>query len=541
MPTVAEVIAETLKANGIHRLFGLPGGEIAEVMGACRTAGLSFLLTRHENAACIMAGATGELTRKPGVALATVGPGATNLVNGVANAFLERAPLLVLSAQLPTDLSPILPHQRVDLEDLFRPITKWSHTLTGVNTAATVKRALDLTTEGRPGPVYLSLPSDVARREDRAGASPPDDHPRQAALPFSGRGAMGADVPRAARMIGQAARPLAMVGIGLDPMKVQPALLRWLEATGIPVAITPKAKGLVPEDHPLFVATGTGMAGDTLCVELLRETDLLIGIGFDPVEAIRTFYTERPFLSIAEYSLVDGRFAPDLELVGDVGATLEALQGESALHHTWRGDAVAAFRRRLASFLTPSVDQSELGLSPARVFGRLRNLLPREAILTVDTGAHKLLIGQIWPSYQPLTYLVSHGLSTMGYALPAAMAAKLEHPDRPVVAVMGDGGLAMVLAELETASRLRLPVVVLVLSDRSLYLIRMHQERKGFRAGGVDFGPIDFAGIAPGLGALGFRATTWTEFDAAVRAGLGANCPTVIEVPVDPADYRQML
>jgi acetolactate synthase-1/2/3 large subunit len=195
----------------------------------------------------------------------------------------------------------------------------------------------------------------------------------------------------------------------------------------------------------------------------------------------------------------------------------------------------------LAAFLTPSTDHSELGLSPARLFGRLRNLIPRETILTVDTGAHKLLIGQVWPSYEPLTYLVSHGLSTMGYALPAAMAAKLEHPERPVVAVMGDGGLAMVLSELETAARLRLPIVVLILSDRSLYLIRMHQERKGFEAGAVDFGPIDFAGIAPGFGARGFRATTWAELDQAVAAGLRGDRPTVIEVPIDPADYRQML
>src|SRR5574341_433024 len=267
----------------------------------------------------------------------------------------------------------------------------------------------------------------------------------------------------------------------------------------------------------------------------------MIGIGFDPVEAIRTFYTERPFLSIAEYSMVDRQFAPDLELVGDVGATLEALQGETPLPHGWRREAVVAFRRRLASFLTPSADKSELGLSPARVFGRQRNFLPREAILTVDTGAHKLLIGQTWPTYRPLTYLVSHGLSTMGYALPAAMAAKLELPDRPVVAVTGDGGLAMVLAELETASRLRLPVPILVLSDRSLYLIRMHQERKGFEAAGVDFGPIDFAGIASGFGAKGFRATTWGEFDDAVTTGLNEDRPTVIEVPIDPTDYRQML
>jgi acetolactate synthase-1/2/3 large subunit len=541
MPTTAEIIAETLKRNGITRVFGLPGGEVAEIMGACRRAGLAFILTRHENTACLMAGVAGELTRRPGVALATVGPGATNLVNGVANAYLERAPLLVISAQLPTELSPILPHQRVDLEDLFRPITKWSHTLTGVNTAATVQRALDLTMEGRPGPVYLSLPSDVARREVRPAPGTPGETAAQAALPLVGDRALSGDLARAARMISQARRPLAMVGIGLDPMKVQPALLRWIEGTGIPVAITPKAKGLVPEDHPLFVATGTGMAGDTLFVELLRETDLLIGIGFDPVEAIRTFYTERPLLSIAEYSLVDRQFAPDLELVGDVGALLQALQPEARIQHTWRREDLAAFRRRLLSFLTPSVESSELGLSPARVFGRLRTLTPRDTILTVDTGAHKLLIGQIWPSYHPLTYLVSHGLSTMGYALPAAMVAKLEHLGRPAVAVMGDGGLAMVLAELETAARLRLPIVVLVLSDRSLYLIRMHQERKGFQAGGVDFGPIDFAGIAAGFGARGFRATTWAEFDDAVTTGLNEERPTVIEVPIDPADYRTML
>jgi acetolactate synthase-1/2/3 large subunit len=541
VPTTAQIIAATLKANGIRHLFGLPGGEIAEIMGACRRAGLSFILTRHENTACLMAGVTGELTRRPGVALATVGPGATNLVNGVAYAFLERAPLLVISAQLPTDLSSVLPHQRVDLEDVFRPITKWSHTLTGADTAAAVQRALDLTVEGRPGPVYLCLPSDVARWEDRSAAPSQGERSGRATLPLEGGQAQDADLIRAAGMIAGAKRPLAMAGIGLDPTKAQPALLRWVEATGIPIAVTPKAKGLVPEDHPLFVATSTGMAGDTLFAELLQETDLLIGIGFDPVEAIRTFYVNRPFLSIAQYTLADRRFAPDLELVGDVGTTLGALQAETAVAHTWTREGLTAFRRRLASFLTPSADRTELGLSPSRLFGRLRSLTPRRTILAVDTGAHKLLVSQVRPAYEPLAYLVSHGLSTMGFALPAAMAAKLEHPERQVVAVTGDGGLAMVLSELETAARLRLPIPILVLSDRSLYLIRMHQERKGFEAGGVDFGPIDYAGIAPGFGARGFRVTTWAEFDEAVTAGLRSDRPTVIEVPIDPTDYRQML
>jgi acetolactate synthase-1/2/3 large subunit len=536
VPTIADVVARILAVNGVRRVFGLPGGEIAEIMAACRRLGLKFILTRHENAACIMASVTGELSRRPGVVLATVGPGATNLVNGVANAFLERAPLLVISAQVATSVAPALPHQRVDLEGLFRPITKWSHTLTGKDTATTVQRALDIAVEGRPGPVYLALPGDVARMEESAPdpqiggyQAPPAIAPTATA------------VDRAARMIGEARKPLALVGIGLDPAASRPALFRWLDAARIPVATTPKAKGLVPEDHPLFAATCSGMAGDRLFSELVQESDLLVGVGFDPTEAIRPFYLERPFLSVAEYGVAEPAFVPALELIGSVPDTLDALAAKPQARHAWTPDALARFRQGLAGFLTPSLDQTRLGLSPARLFSHLRDLTPRDTILTVDTGAHKLLISQVWRSYQPQTFLVSHGLSTMGQALPAALAAKLAHPDRAVVAVTGDGGLAMVLSELETASRLRLPVVVVVLCDRSLHLIRLHQERKGFQAAGVDFGPIDFAGIAPGLGCHGVRALTWSEFDAAIAGALIADRPTVIEVSVDPADYGQML
>ena len=536
MPTTADAVARVLAVNGVRRVFGLPGGEIAEIMAACRRLGVAFVLTRHENAACIMAGVTGEVTRRPGVVLATVGPGATNLVNGVANAFLERAPLLVISAQVATSVASVLPHQRLDLEALFRPITKWSCTLTGKDTATTVQRALDIAVAGRPGPVYLAVPGDVARMEELT----PDAHvaPYQAS-PAAAPAA--SDVERAAQMISDARKPLALVGIGVDPAATRPSLLRWLDAARIPVAVTPKAKGLVPEDHPLFVATCTGMAGDRLFSELVKESDLLIGVGFDPTEAIRPFYMDRPFLSVAEYGVAEPAFIPALELIGSVPDTLDSLAKKSRSGHDWTPEALTRFRQALTTHLTPSLDHTRLGLSPARVFSRLRDLTPRNTILTVDTGAHKLLVGQVWRSYQPQTYLVSHGLSTMGQALPAALAAKLAQPDRAVVAVTGDGGLAMVLSELETASRLELPVVVVVLCDRGLHLIRLHQERKGFQAAGVDFGPIDFAGIAPGLGCHGVRARTWPEFDAAVAAALAAERPTVIEVPVDPTDYNQML
>ncbi len=540
MPTTAEVVAATLVRRGIRRVFGLPGGENAELLGACRRQGIEFVLTRHENAACIMASVTGELTHAPGIAMTTLGPGATNLVNGVANAYLERAPLVVISAQVPTTAAPVLPHQRVNLPDLFRPITKWSQTLTGADAGQTVERALDLTTAGRPGPVFLALPSDVARQEATVSDGRADLAP-QGDLPLSNLVPAGSALARAVRMISEARRPLAVAGIGLDMLKSQPSLLRWLEASRVPVAVTPKAKGLVPETHPLFLATCTGMAGDRLFAELVTEADLLIGIGFDPVEAIRPFYLQRPFLSVAEYSVAESEWSPALELIGSVPATLEALATESRPDHAWSPDLFPVFRQRLAAFLTPSQGQTELGLSPARLFGRLRDLVPQDTILTVDTGAHKLLIGQIWRCHQPRTYLVSHGLSTMGHAVPAALAAKLEHPARPVMAVTGDGGLAMVLSELETASRLRLPITVIVLSDRSLHLIRMHQERKGFQASGVDFGPIDFAGIAEGFGCRGALALTWADLDEAVAAALAADLPTVIEVPIDPADYNQML
>ena len=172
MPTTAERIARTLSDHGVRRIFGLPGGEVSDVMAACRSAGIEFVLARHENAAALMASVTGEFTREPGMVLATVGPGAANLVNAVAHAFLDRAPLLVLSAQVPTTLASVLPHQQVDLEALFRPITKWSTTLTGVKTSETVQHALALTTAGRPGPVYLALPSDIARQEERDTAPP---------------------------------------------------------------------------------------------------------------------------------------------------------------------------------------------------------------------------------------------------------------------------------------------------------------------------------------------------------------------------------
>lgn len=533
MPTCAEVIARTLREAGIERIYGLPGGEIVELIEACRREGIAFLLTRHENTAALMAGVAGQLSGRPGVCLATVGPGASNMVNGVANAYLDRSPMLAISAQLATDVAPVLPHQRLDLEDLYRPITKWSTTLTGSHTAAVVRRALEIAATGRQGPVYLSLPSDVARRPEGTGEPPtlPQVHGPEA------RG----DLDQAARSLAEARRPICILGIGADPIRWRPAILRFVEARQMPVLVSAKAKGIVPEDHPLFLATGTGMAGDKLVTGCLKSSDLLVGIGFDPVEAIRPFYRDLRFLAIGQASIADRSFAPQIEILGDVPRILDALLQAPPQRHAWTASEIQDFRARLAAALTPAADRTARGLSPYHVIARLRRKLPREAILAVDTGAHKLLAGQAWPAYEPLTYLVSHGLSTMGYFLPAAMAAKLEHPRRPVFALTGDGGFAMILAELETAARLNLPIVSIVLTDESLFLIEMGQERRNYPSTGTTFQAIDFAGIAPGFGAVGFKVSSWEEFDAAVEKGLAADRPVVIQVGIDPAEYRHQL
>ncbi len=531
MPTTAEWIAQTLRRHGVQRIFGLPGGEVSDVMGACRRAGIDFVLARHENAAALMAAVTGEFTRQPGVVLATVGPGAANLVNAVAHAYLDRAPLLVLSAQVSTTLAPVLPHQFVDLEALFRPITKWSSTLSGQDTPSAIERALLLATSGRSGPVYLALPSDLARQEEPERQQSAPDVPSSPAP-------LDADVATALAILNGAQRPLAVVGIACNPRTVQPALLKWLDTVRMPVAVSPKAKGLVPEDHPLFAATCTGMAGDRLFQALVADADLLVGIGFDPVEAIRPFYTERPFLSIAEYSIAEPAFTPVAELIGDVAASLKNLDARPV--HGWGANRLTAFRNSLASLLRPSTEEGGV-LSPAELCQILRTAAPADAIVTVDTGAHKLLFGQAWACREPQTFFVSHGLSTMGFAVPAAVALKIHCPDRPVLAVTGDGGLAMVVSELETAARLRLPLLVTVLSDGSLQLIRMHQERRGYPAFGVQFGAIDFAGIAEGFGCRGVRAATRPEVEEAVSQALRADRPTLLEVPVDRADYDRML
>jgi acetolactate synthase-1/2/3 large subunit len=298
MPTCAEVLAGTLRDAGVTRMFGLPGGEMLDFLEAARKAGIEFILTRHEAVAALMADAAGQLTRQPGVCVSTLGPGAVNLTLGVANAFLDRSPLIAITAAHATTAKPFATHQQLDLNAVYRPFTKQTLTLDGVNTAATVRRAWRTALEPRMGPVHFALPSDVARQEERQAEDPSAISLTPEPPPPPSRDAL----ERMAREIKRARRPIVILGLDLDPNTAPAPVQGFVEALGAPVFVTPKAKGILPEDHPQYFGVCGGLAADAVILDFLGKADLLIGVGFDPVESDKLWHQTMKLVSIGPLS-----------------------------------------------------------------------------------------------------------------------------------------------------------------------------------------------------------------------------------------------
>jgi acetolactate synthase-1/2/3 large subunit len=538
MSTCAEVLAATLRDAGVERMYGLPGGEILAFIEAARTVGIEFVLVRHEAVAAFMADVSGQIERKPGVCVATLGPGAMNLTLGVANAYLDRSPLIAITASLSTEAAPYATHQQLDLNAVFRPFTKQTVMLDGVNTAATVRHAWQTAMTPRFGPVHIALPSDVARQPDRQAENPamvalapdPPPSPRPDA------------VARMHDEIARAKRPIVILGLDVNPAADPPAVRRFAESLGAPVFTTPKAKGIFPEDHQQFFGVCSGLAADSVVVDFFKGADLLIGVGFDPVESDKVWHQTMRLVSIAPVSIAAARYKPALELIGDVSASLNALAERPYAPLAWSRDDERRFREQLEATLVGQEGQEgqerREGLSALAVTRCLRDLFPPETIVSTDVGSIKLLVSQAWRSTKPMTFLESNGLSAMGYGLPAAMAAKLAKPDRPVLCTMGDGGFSMVFADLETCVRHRIPFITVVYNDSALSLIQVAQEKRGYVDYGVRYGTVDFAAASAALGAWSRRATTLDQLVAAVREAQTLDVPAVIEVPIDPFEYR---
>lgn len=529
MPTHADIIAKSLAKRGVKFAFGLPGGEISAFIDACRQAGIQVLLTGHESSAAWMAQVIGQITGIPGVCFATLGPGATNLVTGVANAFLDRAPLLAVTAQVPVAVRDTLTHQRLDIEALLSPITKRTAVVGTTDTCQLVDECMSLTEGPRPGPVALVLPSDAAKREHHCAS---ELSPQEFAAP---RPKADDSLSEVRARIAKSQRPLFLIGLGAPPCAAA-EIKGLVEKLEVPFLVTPKVKGILPEDHRLFVGVASGMAIDSDIVTTLRTADLIVSVGFDPVEADGTWFAELNIVSVDSVSMAQGAYRP-FEAIGDVRSLVSQLTTLIAEPKPWPKELLQA-RRQVLKRIPGSGGK---GVSPLALVEGLRPVFPRNGIVTCDVGSHKLLMGQFWRSYEPGTFFMSNGLSGMGFGVPAAIAAQLANPDRAVMAVVGDGGMLMMIHDLLLIRELGLPIVVVVLKDNSLSLIRVAQERRGYLPCGVDFTAPNFAAVAEAFGICGHRTESVAQAQAALGNALSLRKAFLLEVPVDLREYYDLV
>jgi len=525
--SIADAIAAELGNHGVEHVFGLPGGESVELVAALERVGIQFVLARHEARAAWMADAYGRIGRRIGVCLSTLGPGAANLASGLAHCFLDRSSVLAITSQLPPSLLSRHSHQRLDLQRLFAPVTKHSHSVSATDdVAGVVQQAIVRARADRPGPVHLQLPASVLQEPavDGASASGKGWRPR----PVSQQ-----SLREAAERLHRAARPAVVVGLGFEPSAPYEQLLKLVTSLGAPVVVTPKAKGAIPEDHPQYAGV-IGLKRPEPSLQLLHHADLILALGLDPVELLLPWEIEVPTLFAAEFANQDPPLSSDVDLIGDLTVTLEFLAREAYAPTEWLPEELVATRPTWPE----RQDVERQGARPSQVVRAVREVLPKDGVATCDVGAHKLLIGRLWPACTPNRFLISNGLSTMGYALPAAIGAKVARPDLPVVCFIGDGGMGMVVSELETLSRMNLSVVVVVLADQAMSLIRLKQELVGYSPTGTLFAPMDWCRVAEGFGARGVVARSAGEVETAIADGLEADGPTLVEVLIDASEYQ---
>ncbi|HEV8585093.1 MAG TPA: thiamine pyrophosphate-binding protein [Methylomirabilota bacterium] len=537
MPTtVAGHVAARLAEAGVRHAFGIPGGEVLALVDALDKAGIAFHLVKHETPGGFMADAVAQLTRTPAVLVATLGPGVSNLVTAVAHAQLDRTPMLVLTACIDPGAAATYTHQVFDHGAVLRPVTKASFTLGAAGAAALIDRAMLLATADPPGPVHLDVPTRVASLPVEAPAA---TLPRRARVSL----APSAELDTLVGWIARAERPLVLAGLGVLHHGAHAELRTFVQRAGAAVITTYKAKGVIPEDDPGVIGgAGLSPVADRALFKALHAADLVLALGYDPVEMrdswIQPWPAETDSAEIGGVAKDHQVHRTKLEFVADLRLALDRLAAliPSRAGSTWLDGTPAAVRTEIAEALRP---RGPWG--PHAVVETCRRVFPRETLATVDTGAHRILLSQVWSCHEPYGLLQSTGLATMGYGLPAAIGAKLVRPERPVVCFTGDGSLEMVIGDLATLRDLRRPLTLVVFADRSLALIELKQRRLGLPNLGVDAPATDFVGIARAYGGHGVRVTSAPELERACREALTRETFTLIEAVVDKAEYAQQM
>ncbi len=527
---VAQLLVRCLENEGVRYVFGIPGEETLDLNAALEDSDkIQFVLTRHEQAAAFMADVYGRLSSFPGVCLATLGPGATNLLTGVADAQLDRAPLVAITGQAGLERVHLESHQYIDVVQMFAPVTKWSTRVSVPESVPeVVRKAFRLARIEKPGATHIELPEDVAKEEVRSAPL----EVRRTSYPKAQQEA----IDRAAEIINTAKAPLILAGNGVTRRQAVgnptvDALRRFVDRSRVPVTWTYMAKGVIDPKSP-FALGPVGLqrpGADLANVKLLADADVVIAVGYDLVEWAPVLWNPKRDKTVVHVDStaaeIDGHYQPSVEVIGELDESLTAL----AELVKPRDD-----RRLVVGSGWNSVLGDKPGpIAPMVAIRALRDALGADDIVVSDVGAHKVWLARLFPTERPNTVVISNGLASMGIALPGAIAAKLVHPDRKVVAFCGDGGFLMNVQELETAKRLGTAIVVVVLVDDRLGVIEVNEKRQFSRTFATEFGNPDFVQLAKAFGIAGYAVESAGDLLPTLKRALDLNGPALVAVPWD--------
>jgi acetolactate synthase-1/2/3 large subunit len=532
----SDLLVAALENEGVERIFGVPGEENLDFVESLRNSKIELILTRHEQAAAFMAATYGRLTGKPGVCVSTLGPGALNLSTGAAYAHLGAMPMIMITGQKAIMSSRQARFQIVDVVATMKPLTKLARQIVSAASIPTVVRdAFRAAMEERPGPVHLELPEDIAGEKVDAAPMIPV-HPIE--IPVAHRAALD----RAADMILQAKRPLIMMGAATSRPRSTHGLASFVRRTGIPFFTTQMGKGTVPGGTNLYMGT-TALSERDYVHEAIDAADLIVAIGHDPVEkppfimgpggpqVIHISYTP---------ATVEQVYFPNAEVVGDVGPSLELLADrvEGKLPHA---SALLPMRDSILSHIADRATEARWPPTPQRIVHDVRQVMPENGIVALDNGMYKIWFARIYRTRVANTLLLDNALATMGAGLPSAMMAAMLYPDRRVLAICGDGGFMMNSQELETAVRLKLDLVVLILQDNAYGMIRWKQAVDHFPDFGLSFGNPDFVLYAKAYGASGHRVESIDSFVPTLEAAFQSGGVHLITIPIDYSENVRVL
>ncbi len=524
----SELFIRCLENEGVEYIFGLPGEENLDLLESLRTSKIKFVLTRHEQGAGFMAATYGRLTGKSGVCLSTLGPGATNLVTPAAYAQLGAMPMVMITGQKPVHSSKQGLFQIIDIVDVMQPLTKFSkQVLQGDRIPSIVRNAFRRAETERPGAAHIELPEDVA--EEIVAARPIAIH--SVRRPDADQLAIDDAVAR----LEQARHPIILIGAGANRKRVSVMLNKFIDKTGIPFLDTQMGKGVVSEDHHLFLGTAALSNHDYVHCAISRA-DLIVNIGHDVVEK-PPFFMEDDGFDVIHINFtppqVDEIYFPQHEVIGDIANALAEMAKAVTVQEHWDFSYFFRVKQVVDEKLAENIDSDVFPIMPQRIISDVRKAMRPSDILALDNGMFKIWFARHYRALEPNSILLDNALATMGAGLPSAMAAKLVHPDRKVIAVCGDGGFMMNSQEIETALRLKLDLVVLILNDNSYGMIKWKQHGMDFPEWGLDFGNPDFVKYAESYGAKGFRVESTQQLLPLLQKCLNAPGIHIIEVPID--------